>query len=49
MSFREVGAGRWIIDLGQGLGLEVVLLFSRTVAFWRWGGELVAEAPVGEA
>jgi hypothetical protein len=32
-----------------GLGLEVILLFSRSVAFWRWGGELVAEVNVGES
>ena len=35
-------------QLGGGLGLEVILLFSRSVAFWRWGGELVAEVCVGE-
>jgi hypothetical protein len=49
MSCREVGAGRWVIELGTGIGLEVILLFSRTVAFWRFGDELVAEVCVGEA
>ncbi len=45
----EVDPGRWRVEWGCGLGLEVVLLFSRTVAFWRWGGELFAEVPIGEA
>jgi hypothetical protein len=45
----EVDPGRWRVEWGSGLGLEVVLLFSRTVAFWRWGGELFAEVPIGEA
>ena len=47
MSFREVGEGRWVLDVGRGIRLEVVLLFSYTVAFWRWGDELVAEVNVG--
>ncbi len=45
----EVDPGRWRVEWGSGLGLEVVLLFSRTVAFWRWGGELFAEVQIGEA
>jgi len=45
----EVDPGRWRVEWGSGLGLEVVLLFSRTVAFWRWGGELFAEVTIGEA
>jgi len=47
--FVEVADGRWVFELGEGLGLELVLLFSRTVAFWRLDGALVAEASVGEA
>ena len=49
MSCREISTGRWVIELSQGLGLEVILLFSKTVAFWRYDGELVAEVCVGEA
>ena len=45
----EVSDGRWLLDLGDGLGLELVLLFSRTVAFWRLDGLVLAEASVGEA
>jgi hypothetical protein len=45
----EVDPGRWRVEWGSGLGLEVVLLFSRTVAFWRFGGELFAEVTIGEA
>lgn len=45
----EVDPGRWRVEFDSGLGLEVVLLFSRTVAFWRWGGELFAEVTIGEA
>jgi hypothetical protein len=48
MRFIEVDTGRWRLELGRGLGLEVILLFSRSVAFWRLGGELVAEVNVGE-
>ena len=49
MRFIEVDTGRWRLELGQGLGLELILLFSRSVAFWRFGGELVAEIAVGES
>lgn len=45
----ELEAGRWRVDMGGGLGLELVLLFSRTLAFWRVRGRLVASAAVGEA
>jgi hypothetical protein len=45
----DLGSGRWVLDLGRGVGLEIVLLFSRTIAFWRIGGELVLEAVVGES
>lgn len=48
MRFIEVEPGRWRLELGRGLGLELILLFSRSVAFWRFGGELVAEVLVGE-
>lgn len=44
----EVEAGRWRIDLGGGLSIEIVLLFSRTLAFFCYGGGLVLEMPVGE-
>jgi hypothetical protein len=44
----EVDRGRWRIELGGGLGIEIVLLFSRTIAFWRWSGRLIAEMPVGD-
>jgi len=44
----EIDPGRWRVEFDSGLGLEVVLLFSRTVAFWRWGGELFAEVMIGE-
>jgi hypothetical protein len=49
MRLIEVDAGRWRLEFASGLGLEVILLFSRSVAFWRWGGELVAEVCVGES
>lgn len=45
----EVDKGRWRVDLGGGLGIEIVLLFSRTIAFWRWQGQLVTEMLVGFA
>jgi hypothetical protein len=49
MRWVEIDAGRWLLELGGGLGIELVLLFSRTVAFWRYRGELVAEVNVGES
>lgn len=49
MRLIEVDVGRWLLELGDDLGLEVILLFSRTVAFWRWQGELIAEVVVGES
>ena len=45
----EVDTGRWRIELGQGVGIEIVLLFSRTIAFVCYGGGFVAEMPVGQA
>ena len=45
----EVETGRWRIDLGGGAGIEIVLLFSRTLAFFSYGGGLVMEMPVGES
>jgi hypothetical protein len=45
----EVETGRWRIELGYGLGIEIVLLFSRTLAFFCYGGGLIAEMPVGES
>jgi hypothetical protein len=45
----EIDPGRWRVEFESGLGLEIVLLFSRTVAFWRWGGELFAEIVPGES
>jgi hypothetical protein len=49
VSIVEIDPGRWRVEFASGLGLEVVLLFSRTVAFWRWGGELFAEIIPGES
>jgi hypothetical protein len=49
VSISEIDQGRWRIEFESGLGLEVVLLFSRTVAFWRWEGELFAEIVPGES
>jgi len=48
MSCIQVDTGRWRIDLGGGFGMEIVLLFSRTVAFWLYSGELVSEVAVGD-
>ena len=45
----EVDTGRWRIDLGGGAAIEIVLLFSRTLAFFCFGGGLVMEMPVGES
>ncbi len=45
----EVEPGRWRVELGGGLGIEIVLLFSRTLAFFCYGGGLIAEMPVGES
>lgn len=45
----EVDTGRWRIELGGGVGIEIVLLFSRTLAFFCYGGGLIAEMPVGES
>lgn len=45
----EVDTGRWRIDLGGGAAIEVVLLFSRTLAFFCFDGGLVLEMPVGES
>lgn len=44
----EVDTGRWRVELGGGLGIEIILLFSRTIAFWRWADQLVVELPVGD-
>lgn len=49
MRILEVDPGRFRVEFDNGLGLEIVLLFSRTVAFWRWGGELFAEVTIGDA
>ncbi|HZF51375.1 MAG TPA: hypothetical protein VE093_22115 [Polyangiaceae bacterium] len=49
MKLFEVDQGRWRVDFGGGFGLELVMLFSRSFAFWRYGGSLVREARVGEA
>jgi hypothetical protein len=48
MTMLEVSPGRFRVELGGGLGLELVMLFSRSFAFWRWDGALVREAHVGE-
>jgi hypothetical protein len=45
----EVDTGRWRIDLGGGAAIEIVLLFSRTLAFFCFGDGLVMEMPVGES
>jgi hypothetical protein len=45
----EVETGRWRVELGGGAGIEIVLLFSRTRAFFWFAGGLVAELPVGES
>lgn len=45
----EVDTGRWRIELGGGAGIEIVLLFSRTLAFFCYCGGLVVEMPVGES
>lgn len=44
----EVDTGRWRIELGGGAAIEIVLLFSRTLAFFCYRGGLVVEMPVGE-
>jgi len=44
----EIDTGRWRVELGGGVGIEIVLLFSKTIAFWLWGGELIVEMPVGD-
>lgn len=44
----QVDTGRWRIDLGGGMSIEIILLFSRTIAFWGWSGGLFAEIPVGD-
>lgn len=49
MRLIQVDSGRYRFELGGGLGLEIILLFSRSVAFWRWQDELVAEVCVGES
>jgi len=49
MSVVEISPGRWRLEFGGGLGLELVMLFSRSLAFWRWDGALVREARVGES
>jgi hypothetical protein len=48
MKLVEIDQGRWRVDFGDGFGLELVMLFSRSFAFWRFGGELVREACIGE-
>ncbi len=49
MRLIEVDDGRWRLELTDVLGLELVLLFSRTVAFWRLGGQVIADVCVGQA
>jgi hypothetical protein len=48
MKLFEVDQGRWRVEFDGGFGLELVILFSRYFAFWRFGGSLVREASVGE-
>lgn len=48
MKLFEVDQGRWRIEFDGGFGLELVMLFSKSFAFWRFGGSLVREASVGE-
>jgi hypothetical protein len=45
----EVDTGRWRVELGGGAGIEIVLLFSRTLAFFWYCGALFVEMPVGES
>jgi hypothetical protein len=44
----ELCTGRWRVELGGGMGIEIILLFSKTIAFWSWSGGLFAEIPVGD-
>lgn len=47
MRIIETEPARWIVELGGGVELEVQLVGGRAWAFWRFAGELVAEAWVG--
>jgi hypothetical protein len=49
MRIVELDAGRWIVTLGAGFDLEVVLACGRSWAFVRYRGELVAEVEAGAA
>lgn len=44
----EVDTGRFRVDLGGGAGIEIILLFSRTLAFFWYDGRLRTELLVGE-
>lgn len=46
---REIEPGRWIVTLGGGFDLEVVLAGGRAWGFYRYRDELVAEVEAGEA
>lgn len=48
MQVFEVDTGRWRLEFDGGLGLELVMLFSKSFAFWRFGGSLVREASICE-
>lgn len=49
MQLVQVDTGHWRMEFESGIGLELVLLFSRCFAFWRFGGSVVREANVGES
>ena len=48
MTCIEAESGRWLVDLGGGLTLEVVLVGGHSWGFCRFGGELVGEVDAGD-
>ena len=44
---KEIEAGRWIVLLGAGFELEIVLVGGCSWAFYRFRGELFADRVVG--
>ena len=45
---KEIEAGRWIVLLGAGFELEIVLVGGCSWAFYRFRGVLCADCIVGE-
>ncbi len=48
MTIRKVEPGRWVVALGGGLELDVLVVAGRAWGFLRWRGELLGEVAAGD-